>query len=77
MEETLHTDSIRFLYHEMTSLEARHFAQNLQNNRSAKAEFGTLLEAKMNLPKAQFMPDDATIDSILKYSAKTANQPAH
>ena len=71
MEESLHLDMMRFIYREMSAAEALEFSENLENDRDAKAEFSSLLEAKMGLPKVQFQPSDEAIDNILRYSART------
>ncbi len=71
MEESLHLDMMRFIYREMSASEALDFSQELENDRSARAEFSSLLETKMALPKARFQPSDDAIENILRYSAKT------
>lgn len=72
MEETLHTDLMRFMYREMSASEALDFSQILDENRPLRREFDSLLEAKVSLPKVRFNPSDETLENILRYSSQTA-----
>ncbi len=71
MDDSLHLDMMRFLYREMSADEALNFSQEIENSPAAQAEFSSLLEAKMALPKASFEPSDEAIENILRHSART------
>ena len=72
MEETVHTDLMRFIYREMSATEALDFSQILADDRPLRREFDSLLEAKVSLPKVRFNPSEETLQNILRYSSQTA-----
>ncbi len=63
---------ISFLYHETTATENLNFRQILEIDTELSDEFQQLSTAYRNLPKAQFNPSTAALQSILKYSQQTA-----
>lgn len=74
MEETYtrYNNLIEFLYHEIPSGEAAEMAHSIEDDPDMLAEFNQLLQAKTQLPKVQFNPSQAVLNSILQYSTKTA-----
>lgn len=72
MEETVHTDLMRFIYREMSASEALDFSQILADDRPLRREFDSLLEAKTSLPKVRFNPSEETLQNILRYSSQSA-----
>ncbi len=72
MQESVHSDLLRFVYREMTALEAVDFSEILHESPELTNEFFSTVEAKSALPKVQFEPSSASIDRILAYSKSTA-----
>ena len=73
MEENYTYDSlVQYLYHDMPADEAVLMTQQLEENAELRSTFEELLQAKNQLPKAQFNPAPAVLNNILQYSTKTA-----
>ena len=76
MEKTYTYDNalVQFLYHEMPAAEAVEMVAMIEEDPNLHAEFNSLLLSKTQLPKVQFHPSRATLNNILRYSAKSATE---
>ena len=72
MEETYTYDAlVQFLYHELSAQEVTEMTQSLEEDLEMLAVFQSLVSAKAQFPKVQFVPATGTLNNILQYSAKT------
>jgi hypothetical protein len=73
MDETYTIDDvmIQMIYHELDLTEAIALEAELDEAPALSILYKDLVNAKNQLPKAQFKPSFAVIDRILNYSAKT------
>ncbi len=76
MEKTYTYDDalVQFLYHEMPAADAVEMVTMIEDDPDLHAEFNSLLLAKTQLPKVQFNPSQATLNNILRYSARTGTE---
>ena len=71
---TYHDALVQFLYREMPAADAVEMVAMIEDDPDLHAEFNSLLLAKTQLPKVQFHPSQTTLDSILRYSAKSGTE---
>jgi len=74
MEETYtyYDDLVQFMYHEMPAGKAAEMSHLIEEDSEMHAVFNALQMAKTQLPKVQFNPSNAVLNTILQYSTKTA-----
>jgi hypothetical protein len=68
---------VQLLYREMPGNEAAALMGQLDADEDLQQQFTELAQAKVALPKVQFMPSSAVLNNILQYSAKTALEAQH
>lgn len=65
---------IRFLYRETTASDTLAIREELQSDLTLREEFDALNSAYRQLPKVTFSPTGRSIQNILRYSEKTAQE---
>ena len=72
MEEKYTYDAlVQFLYHELSAQEVTEMTHSLEEDIEMLAVFQSLVSAKAQFPKVQFVPSSGVLNNILQYSAKT------
>ena len=66
---------IRYIYHEMDSLESRMFEKSMENDPSLAQECRDLKETAGMLDGLQTRPRHQVLKNILAYAEQTRNQP--
>lgn len=67
---------VRYLYHEMDSLESRAFENAMEKNPLLAQEYKELAEAKQLLNGLSERPRHQVLKNILAYAAQTGQSPA-
>lgn len=68
---------VQLLYREMPGSEVTALIGEMDADEALQRQFSELAQAKVALPKAQFLPSSASLNNILQYSAKTALEAQH
>ena len=65
---------IQFLYRETSATDTLGIREELQSNLNLREEFDALNNAYQQLPKVTFSPKGSSIQNILRYSERTAQE---
>lgn len=68
-------DLIRYIYHEMDSLESRMFEKSMENDPALTQEYRELRQTRDSLDGLQARPRHQVLRNILAYAAETQNPP--
>ncbi len=70
-------DLVQFIYKETSASQTVCIGEALNENSLLQEEYEELYQSYRQLPKATFSPKPSTLQNILRYSERTALNPAH